>query len=404
MTELDGSNIILDSSNKHVILMFSANYLPNIGGIEKFTFYLSRELEKMGNHVVIVTNNVFDLPLHETFNTGVEIYRFPCFPIMNGRLPVPKKNKDFHKLLAQINRIDSDYVFINTRFYPHTFIGARLALKHNIVPVILDHGSAYLTLGNPIADFAIKIYEKVVTAVQQKYHAQYYGISQASLNWLNNFNISGSGIINNSIDAEAYLEQASSRDYREELGLSPEDFLVSFTGRLIPEKGISHILDSAKILLNINSNIHFALAGDGPLKKVINSEHLPNIHLLGKLSTEDIASLLKQSDAFCLPTRSEGFSTSLLEAAACYTTPVITNVGGVEELIPSQDYGIVLEKADGHEIAHALLYLCANSAINKKLAQNIGNRVRALFSWRNTATKVLAACKTANANHSHFNF
>lgn len=381
---------------KKTILIFSANYLPNIGGIEKFTFYLSRELEKLGYHVVIVTNNIFNLSSYESLETGVEIFRLPCHPLINGRLPIPKRNKRFNRLLYTINHIQFDYVLINARFYPHSFIGAKIATYHKVAPIILDHGSAYLTLGNPLFDFLIKIYERLVTFAQKKYHADYYGISQASLNWLNNFNIPGKGVISNSINADEYFNSASNRDYKKELNLPDKAFIVSFTGRLIPEKGIIPLVESAKYFSKHNSDIHFLLAGDGSLKKYIDEQHCSNIHLLGKLETSDIAKLLIQSDAFCLPTRSEGFSTSLLEAAACYTTPIIPNVGGVAELIPSKDYGIVLKNTSEKSISNAIQELYEDRKKNKQLGINIGNRVRKYYSWNITAKKLIEAFRKAN--------
>ena len=165
---------------------------------------------------------------------------------------------------------------------------------------------------------------------------------------------------------------------------------------MIPEKGINELLDAAKQLHN-KPNIRFALAGDGPLMGMLENNNPGNIALLGKLPAEDIAALLISSDIFCLPTRSEGFSTSLLEAAACYTTPIITNVGGVPEMIPSKEYGVILQRQSSTEIAENIVSIQENPERNKILAQNIGARVRAEFSWQRTAEKVLNACQKANS-------
>lgn len=387
---------LTNPSGKKTMLIFSANYLPNIGGVEKFTCALSNELEKIGHHAIIVTNNVFDLADHGKLYSGAEIYRLPCFSLIEGRLPIPRKNAKFRKLLKSIMREEIDYVLINTRFYPHSLLGAKIAQKKNITPVIIDHGSAYLTLNNAIADPLIKAHEHTITTILKRYHGVYYGISHASLKWLRTFRIEGQGVINNSIDADAFLRQASKRDYKKELYLASDNFLICFTGRLIPEKGIIPLLECAEYFANADRGIHFAFAGDGPLKKYITEKRLPNTHLLGKMNAPDIASLLLQSDAFCLPTRSEGFSTSLLEAAACYTAPIITNVGGVSELIPSPDYGIILKTASKESLTSAILDLATNKERTHQIGQNIGERVREQFSWRDTATKVLNACHNAN--------
>ena len=125
--------------------IYSANFLPNIGGVEKFTDNLARQLIAMGHSATIVTNNVFNSLAHETLESGAEIFRLPCRPFLNGRLPFPRHGQDFNDLIDRIYEKPVDYVVINTRFYPHTFIGAQHAATKGIKPIIIDHGSAYLT-------------------------------------------------------------------------------------------------------------------------------------------------------------------------------------------------------------------------------------------------------------------
>lgn len=379
------------------LFIYSANFLPNIGGVEKYTDNLARQLEQMDVRTTIVTNNVFDLPGKEALESGAVVYRLPCYPLVGGRLPVPKLNALFKDMTSELRSQPTDHVVINTRFYPHTFLGVRHAEACCVKPIVIDHGSAYLTLGNPYIDLAVKAYEHAITALLKRHDVDFYGVSNESVKWLRNFGIEGKGVLNNSINANQYYNNSSKRNFRTELCLERDDFLVSFTGRLIPEKGIYELLETAR-LLKENPSIKFALAGDGPLRGLLEKNNPGNLILLGKLPAEDIASLLIDSDAFCLPTRSEGFSTSLLEAASCYTTPIITNVGGVPEMIPSEQFGIILDSQNSSEIAHAITYLYKNPPINRQMAENIGARVRAEFSWETTAHKVLQACSEANSS------
>ena len=378
----------------NTICIYSANYLPGYGGVEQFTHNAAKSLIQKGAAVRIITNNVYGLPEKEITNEGISIYRLPCKPLINGRLPLPKKSPEFHALFREIRESPTGYIVINTRFYPHTFLGVQHAEAAGIRPIVIDHGSAYLTFGNPAIDVAVKAYEHAVTAKLKRHDVDFYGVSEASVEWLKTFGIEGLGVINNSIDADEYLSRASERNFKSEMK-NKDCFLVSFTGRLIPEKGVRNLLEAAHLLSN-DPQIQIALAGDGPLKQELTDRNPGNMHLLGRLDANDIAALLKQSDCFCLPTRSEGFSTSLLEAAACYTTPVITNVGGVPEMIPSPDYGVILESQDPRAIVDAIRQLKQNPERNATLASNIGKRVREEFSWQATAEKTIAACQKAN--------
>lgn len=377
------------------ILIFSAHYIPHIGGVEIYTANLAKELQKMGHHVIIITNNLYNLAEHENLDFGAEIYRLPCLSLINGRLPLPKFNKQRTLLLQELKTRLKDYVVINTRFYPHTFTGVRVAENANIKPIVIDHGSAYLTLGNKIADTIIKAYEQTTTHFLKKHPIDFYAVSKKGLEWLETFQIKGKGVLNNSIDANLFSNQASEREFRDELNISKTAFVVSFIGRLIPEKGVIPLMQSAKELLGY-SDIYFVIAGEGPLKQTIKDYNLSNVYLTGKIDPSDVAALLKTSDCFCLPSRSEGFSTSLLETAACKTTPIITSVGGVDELIPTREYGVVLDSASPKAITKAILQLYKDRDLNKKMATNIYQKVVEEFSWKATAEKVLTACEEAN--------
>lgn len=375
--------------------IFSANYLPNIGGVEKYTENLALALAAGGDRAVIVTSNVFNLPFIEDLSAGVEIVRLPCISLMNGRLPFPKKNARYRELFKYISDLPIDHIVINTRFYFHSFEGVRLAKSKGIRPIVIDHGSAHLTLGNKLADKAVALYEHVITHFLKKNDIAFYGVSEMSCRWLNHFGISSQGVLNNSIDAEGFREASSGRDFRSEYGISKDSFVVSFTGRLIPEKGVLALAQAAEDLSE-DKDIFFLVAGDGPLREAVASKRVENLILLGRLDSPDVAALLLDSDAFCLPTRSEGFSTSLLECAACGTTPIITHVGGVDELLGDGDLGCLIDDANHEEIRNAVLFLNRDRNRCTTMGEELRKRVEREFSWAITADKVRKACSLAN--------
>lgn len=373
------------------ICVFSALYAPSTGGVEIFTENLASQLVSMGHRVIVVTSNTHGSPAKETIN-GAEIMRLPCSPLLNGRLPIPKKNAEHMALMRELESIPMDAILINTRLYPHSLIAARFAAKKGIKPVLLDHGSAHLTLGSPLADAALQAYEHLMTRRIKKHDMDFYGISNASVRWLSHFGITAKGTITNAMDAKTFIESASCRDFRAELGIPDDALLVALTGRLVPEKGIIPLLEAASVLSDV-PDIQFVLAGDGPLLDQA-AHATPNVHALGRLSRHEIAALLIQSDAFCLPTRSEGFSTSLLEAATCGCAPIITNVGGVEELIPDGSFGIVLDAADGRQIADAIIRLHDDPALRRNMSARIKEHAGS-FTWTKTANAMLDAFSVA---------
>lgn len=376
------------SGGSHIVI-FSANYLPNIGGVERFTEGVSRALVDLGITVTIVTNNVFGLPCRELLADGIDVLRIPCYPLVGGRLPLPKPNSEFRQLVSELTDRACDGVLVNTRFYFHSLLGMRFANKKGLRPIVLDHGSAYLTFGNAALDVLVRMYEQIITIIGKRYKPAYYGISQKSVEWLRTFGITAEGVISNSIDAVAYRSMSSGRDFRSEFGIGQESLLLTFTGRLIPEKGISALLEMMRLL--DGEDVDLIIAGDGPLLSEVESSALGSVHYAGRLDQHDIAALLMCTDLFCLPTRSEGFSTSLLEAASCGTPFLVTDVGGARELAPDDTYGFVANSSNPEEFAALVRGLTGDQLRLKDMGARCRRRVEEQYSWKSVAEDVITA-------------
>lgn len=364
-----------------------------MGGVERFTDSLAAELVAEGHSVIVVTNNTHGLSNREVLDNGVEVIRFPCKNLIDGRYPVPIKNGRYRELMADLESRQVDGVLVNTRFYLHSLIGVRFAESKGLRAVVLDHGSAYLTLGSRLLDWVIERYEDGITAWLKRHDVDFYGISKKSVEWLGHFGIEAKGVISNAIDAEAYRSQASGRQFRKELGIDQSALLVSFVGRLVVEKGIRQLLEVMTSLKN--EGIQLAVAGEGPLKHEIKVCGLPNVHMLGRLNGPDVAALLMESDLLCLPSRSEGFATTLLEAAACGTPALASNVGGAKELIPSSEYGFVEDDVTPDAIALDLRSCARRTVDLEAMGQLSQLRVEKYYSWGYSARLVLVALADA---------
>lgn len=380
------------------LCIWAAHYPPHRGGVEQFTYNLANALEQRGNHVVVVTTNLFDSPSVETEASGVEVVRLPAHRLMNGRLPLPKRNSEYRRLIADLRNRKFDGVLVNTRFYPHSLEGMKLAEGQKLRLIVLDHGSAYLTLGQPAIDAVIAKYEHLVTALGKRHNPRYYGVSQASREWLTTFGIRSEGVLSNSIDANAFRALASDRNFRQEADADEETLLVAFVGRISPEKGITNLVEAARLLQG--QGVHFLAAGTGTLLDSLQGAKPDNVTFLGSLPPEDISALLQQSDIFCLPTRSEGFCTALLEAGACGCVPVITRVGGTDELIPTNETGFILANAQPLTIAGAIASLVENWGEWQHKGERLQELVDKEYSWEAAACKVEAAFRSYPAQQN----
>ena len=100
----------------HTFLFFSAQYLPTAGGVERYTYNLARRLLRQGNRVIVATSALKGLPAWETDPEGIEIYRFPSWLFLHGRLPLLKPTGEFHRLAKKLWVQGIDFCVINTYF------------------------------------------------------------------------------------------------------------------------------------------------------------------------------------------------------------------------------------------------------------------------------------------------
>lgn len=362
--------------------IFSAQYLPHVGGVETFTANLAHQLVLGGDGVCVVTSARAGAPEVETQEDGVRIVRLPSIQLMGGRLPLSRHGSRERSLLSAASGLGVDRVLVNTRFYGTSVMGLRFAREHDLPAVLLDHGSAWLTFGRgTVPDAAAHAWERHMTARDVSLGATFAGISEKSAAWLATFGIKTSLVIPNAIDGAAFRGESSGRDFRFELGIPEDKTLVAFVGRLAPEKGPERLLAA---MGQLGEKYACALAGEGTLRPQLERGLPANAHLVGNLGHADLSALLSQADVFCLPTRSEGFCTSLLEAGAWGVPCVVPDVGGAREVLchDGNTFGLITPDREPATMAEGIRQVVA--AWTSEQARELRAHVERDLSWPQT--------------------
>lgn len=371
--------------------IFAAQYLPHLGGVERYTYNLAKFLIKKGNQVVIVTSNVQNIDEHEV-SEGIEIFRLPCINLLNGRYPVLKFwSNDYRRFYREIEKHDYELVVVNTRFYLHSICGVKYAKKHGQKSIIIDHGTSHLSVHNKILDTIGGWWEHFITRIDYHYCRDYYGVSEASCEWLKHFGIKAKGVLYNAIDLEQ-IEQIKSnkkQDFREKFGITENAKVIAFTGRLLKEKGIIPLVESVEKICKQRDDVYLFLAGDGDLNEYVKEHSSNHIIPLGRLSFESIIDMLVDSDIFCLPSFSEGFSTSVLEAVACGCYVITTERGGSKEMITSRDYGMIIKNNEQKRVYEAILQIVDNDEERRNACERCYDKLKNNYTWDIVSDKVL---------------
>lgn len=163
---------------------------------------------------------------------------------------------------------------------------------------------------------------------------------------------------------------------RARCGLAPDTLLAGFIGRLESQKAPDLLVESIGLLQRRNTNIHFAIAGDGALRAAL--EH--RLAQLGAtaavtwLGAVDGRRLLAELDLLVMPSRYEGFPYTLLEALHCGVPVVATPVGGVDEINPDNACGLVVPHGDAPALADAIDTLTRDRSLRLRMATQARRR------------------------------
>lgn len=371
------------------IAIFSGYYLPHLGGVERYTYNLAKKLKNMGYKIVIVTSR-YDEELQEIEETEyAKIYRLPTYKIVSGRYPINKPNKRCKELLKMVEAEGINSVIIQTRFWTTSYIGSKFVGKNNLPACLIEHGSTHFTVNNKILDFFGEKYEHFLTNKEKKNVKDYYGVSKKCTEWLQHFKIDAKGVFYNSVDTSE-IEQ-----YEKFINKNQDNIVITYTGRMIEEKGVLKLIDAFKKLSEKYKNLELNLAGEGPILEKIKEENkdVKNINILGKVSHEDVLKLLGKTSIFVNPSYfAEGLPTTILEAGMMECAVVATPMGGTAEILSSDDIGYICGFKT-EEIQEKIEKLINNKQEISKLGKNIKTKVKEEFSWETTARKIANTIK-----------
>lgn len=378
-------------SKKDIYCIFSAQYLPHMGGVERYTYNLANTLRQKGNNVIVVTSKIDDSPESELMD-GIRVYRLPCINLLDGRYPVLKFwSKDTRRIFNKLKKYDIKFVIVNTRFYFHSLAGVRFGHQNSIKTIMIDHGTSHLSVHNKLFDTVGGWWEHIITWMDKRYCKDFYAVSLASCEWLKHFHIKAKGALYNALDMRDIYALIDNREknIRGKYNIQQDDKVIVFTGRLLEEKGIIPLISSVEKICKDRNDVYLFLAGDGPLEDYVNKHRSEHIIPVGRLDYQNVISLLCDSDIFCMPSFSEGFSTSILEAAACRCYIITTERGGSKELVVSRDYGTIIPNNDEKLVLDALVEVLDEPEKRRKSCEKCFDKLINEFTWDVTAEKII---------------
>lgn len=173
-------------------------------------------------------------------------------------------------------------------------------------------------------------------------------------------------------------DQTRRREFRKLMGLKREHILVT---SLRPNKSVYQLdtlVKAIHLLVKKHANLYFLFAGEG-------TETLPNLpHTwrLGRVPHHFVKPILSASDIYVSTSKSNGTSSSLLEAMCCETTPIVSGILGNREWIKDGINGLLFPVGDAETLAKDIGFLAINERLRGDMATENVAVVRAKADWK----------------------
>lgn len=184
------------------------------------------------------------------------------------------------------------------------------------------------------------------------------------------------------------------RDFNNNFDLAPIKKqgakIVLFVGRLAFQKGPDYFLQAAKIALEYEPNTYFVISGAGDMQTRLISDAArlgiaDHVIFAGFLRDADLVRAYHMADVYVMPSVSDPFGLTALEAMTCGTPVLVSRQTGVSEML---SHCLKVDFWDTREIAAKIIALLRYPALSKTLSQN-GNYEINKFSWDDSANKCL---------------
>lgn len=183
---------------------------------------------------------------------------------------------------------------------------------------------------------------------------------------------------------------------------APGERMVFYVGRLVREKGVQVLLDAAPKVLSRCPGTKFIIAGKGPHMDVLQQQVKSlgierQAYFTGYVDDGLRNSLYSWSDVAVFPSLYEPFGIVALEAMAARTPVIISDTGGLSEIITHGQDGLKFYPGNANSLADMILRVFFEPGLAEKMEEKAYEKVKQNFSWRQIAVA------TANVYSEVFN-
>jgi glycosyltransferase involved in cell wall biosynthesis len=372
------------------VMMLTWEFPPRIiGGISPHVQYLSKSLAKNGVKVYVVTCDFPGAPGHEVVD-GVEIFRIDSYknPSPDFATWVYLMNVNMQKEAASIVRGLGDSIDV---FHAHDWLVATagIGLKHVFrKPLFATMHSTEIGRRNGIhADYERMIHETEAWLTYEAWKViccSDYMVSH--VRWAFGLPPDKQIMIPNGVNTEPYegIDRHSLAQFRSKFAL-PEEKIVLFVGRLVYEKGVHVLINAVQKVLD-KMNAKFIVVGNGYMKEQL-SGLVKSLGIDGKVmftgfvDNTTLRRLQVCADVSVVPSLFEPFGIVALEAMAAKSPVVVSDTGGLGEIVNHDVDGVKVYTNNPDSLAWGIVRVLSDEAYADSLRNHAYRKIQEKYNW-----------------------
>ena len=388
------------------ILMLTWEYPPRIvGGIARVVHDLSKRLIKDGHEVTVVTYKDGDTPAYEN-DKGVEVYRVENYMIHPNNFIDWIMQLNFNLIAKATEIIQKEGNFDVIHAHDWLVANAAKALKNAFdIPIVATIHATEAGRNSGIHDdtqryindtewlLTYEATEVIVNSNYMKNHVQgLFGLPFDKIN-----------VIPNGINLTNFNGVDRDYDFRRQYAMDNEKIIL-YVGRLVYEKGVQHLISAMPKILENYHDAKLIIAGKGGMLDELKGQAevmgLSNkVYFTGYLNSKQVQKMYKCADVAVFPSTYEPFGIVALEAMLAGVPTVVSDIGGLNEIVDHGVNGMKSYAGNSNSIADSVISLLYDKQLAANISKKAKQKVKEEFNWNKIAQDThyiyeQAICKT----------
>ncbi|MBF0989001.1 MAG: glycosyltransferase family 4 protein, partial [Clostridiales bacterium] len=371
------------------ILMLTWEYPPRVvGGISKVVYDLSHKMVKEGNEVTVITYKEGDNVKYYENDKGVEVYRVDNYMIRPNNFIDWIMQLNFN-MITKANEIinkNGKFDVIHAHDWLVAYSAKSIKESYNIPLIstihatesgrnsgIHDETQRYINDSEWMLTYESS--EVIVNSNYMKNEVQrLFGLPYDKIN-----------VIPNGVNLQLFSNVNIDYDFRRQYAMDNEKIIL-YVGRLVYEKGIQNLIAAMPKVLDRYHDSKLIICGRGgmidELREQVKYLGIENkVYFAGYCDSKKMQKMYKCADVAVFPSTYEPFGIVAIESMLSGTPTIVSDVGGLNEIIEHGVTGMKSYAGNANSIADSVLALLFDPKLCANISQNAIKKVKENYNW-----------------------